>query len=710
MSRRRSFMPAVVATLAVLLVLPLLGTVAPATAEDPVVRVGFGTRAITPVGEPPAEWADYFTPHPVTGVWGEPYVDLNDDGCYSGATNDDAEPVLDGEPPEGAAPEPHVDQPWNSAGDGVYEPSPYSVRGVDIYGDPDSTGKWDGVWGNAGFGATCALGAHDDTLASAVVLDDGDTTVALVSLDVVGLFNIEVQRMRDELVARYPDMTIDELVISSTHTHEGVDTMGYWGQLFLNTDGKFPAYQAFIRSQVIDAVREAHEARVPAEAKWAEGAQPMGIRDSRPPFVVDGEVPAGQFLNAETGEVIGTIVNWSNHPEAQGSNNPYVSSDFPHYTREYLTAQTGAPAIFFTGAVGGLQTPLGVHITDPHDGTEYGSSVSWARTKAIGDLVAMSALEALAGAAVEPLPAIDAQRRVFTFDADNNVLRALSFRGVFDLPTFIGAESWGAPEDRTDGVYADSFGPQNQTEMVRVTVGDVVFLTVPGELSPEIELGGYGRVDQTFPHWNGGEGTYNACPEADTGRPHEPVLRETYPDAKHLWVLGLGQDELGYIIPGYDFHLINAPGDPIGDAGFPGVGPRLVPLGGLEYESCGEGHYEETVSISSTFAPWIACVAVELSGTQPWGHEDYPACSHDNTHTNPYGVRTDDLPGAAPIMDGFSESEARQRLADAIEASHGHSHLPADQVISPDAGDLPGADAADGESGHAHANGVTHHH
>ncbi|MEO2105747.1 MAG: hypothetical protein ABGZ36_08925, partial [Actinomycetota bacterium] len=33
--------------------------------------------------------------------------------------------------------------------------------------------------------------------------------------------------------------------------------MGYWGQLFLNTDGKFPAYQAFIRSQIIDAVREA---------------------------------------------------------------------------------------------------------------------------------------------------------------------------------------------------------------------------------------------------------------------------------------------------------------------------------------------------------------------------------------------------------------------------------------------------------------------
>lgn len=699
MSRRRSFLPIAVATLAIALVLPLLSVAAPATAEDPVVRVGFGVRTITPVGEPPAEWAQFFTPHPETGVWGEPYVDLDEDGCYSGATNEDAAPLLDGDPPTGAAPEPFVDQPWNSAGDGVQEPGPWSVRGVDIYGDPDSTGKWDGVWGNAGFGAICALGANDDTLASAMVVDDGETTVAMVSLDVVGLFNIEVQRMRRELVARYPDMDIDELVVSSTHTHEGVDTMGYWGQLFLNTDGKFPAYQAFIRSQIIDSVREAWEGRVAAEVKWASGAQPMGIRDSRPPFVVDGEVPSGQFLDADTGEVIGTIVNWSNHPEAQGSNNPYVSSDFPHWTREYLTDRTGAPAIFFTGAVGGLQTPLGVNITGP-DGTEYGSRVSWERTQAIGELVAISALEALEDAPIETLPTIDAQRRVFTFDADNNVLRALSFRGVFDLPTFVGAESWGAPEDRTDGVYADSFGPQNQTEMVRVTIGDAVFLTVPGELSPEIELGGYGRVDQTFPHWNGGEGTYDACPEADTGRPHEPVISDTYPDAEHLFVLGLGQDELGYIIPGYDFHLINAPGDPIADAGFPGVGPRLVPLGGLEYESCGEGHYEETVSVSSTFAPWVACVAVELSGIQPWGHDDYPACSHANTHTNPYGVRTDDLPGGGS-MAGFTEAEARERLIEAIEASHGHSHLPEAHVVSPD---------AVVETGDTHASGVSHDH
>ncbi len=603
---------------------------------------------ITPVGEPPAEWADYLTPHPETGVWGEPYTDLDGDGCYSGLTNQDLGPILDGEAPSGAAPEPFVDQPWNSAGD-AQQTGVFEVRGVTIVGDPDSTGKWDGVWGNAGFGAICALGMHDDTWARAMVLDQGDTTVAVVSLDVVGLFNVEIQRARAELVRRYPEMEIDELVVSSTHTHEGVDTMGYWGQLYLNTDGKFPAYQAFLRSQMIDAIHDAWASRQEATMKLAEGAPPVHIRDSRPPIVTDPIVLAAQFQDAE-GETIGTVVNWSNHPEAQGSGNPYISSDFPHATRETLERELGGTALYLSGAVGGLQTPLGVDVPG------FGSDVSWERTYRIGELVAESAIEALEDAPTVPVDGLTARRRQFTFDTDNNLLRALNVRGLFDMPTYVGARSWGAEAQREEGTEVGRVGPQNRTEMVLVELGPAMFLTVPGELSPEIELGGFGRPE---------------CPQADTGRPFEPTIAGAY-GHPYRFVLGLGQDELGYIIPGYDFHILEAPGDAAG------AGPGLVPVGGLEVETCGEGHYEETVSISSTFAPWVACVAVELSGSRdPWalGEAD-AACAPDNLTTEPYGVRTGAVPAPA-------DDEAR--LREAIRLSHGHSHLPAEQTLSPDA-------------------------
>jgi len=562
------------------------------------LEIGFGKRAITPVGEPPGAWADYFHPDPETGVWGEPYTDLDGDDCYDPGIKVDAPPELQG--PR----EPHVDDPWNSAGD-AHKNAVFEVDGVKIYGDPGSTGKWDGVWANAGFGSDCTKGMHDHTWARAVVAEVGKKTVAMVSLDVVGFFNIEVQRARRELRARYPKMKIDELIVSSTHTHEGVDTMGYWGEN-LGIDGKYPAYQAFIRSQLIDAVHSAYKAKEPALARFAYTEYTMGIRDSRPPQVIDPGLLAAQFVRRD-GSTIGTIVNWSNHPEAQGSENPLVSSDFPHGTRETLEARLGGTAIYFSGSVGGLMTPLGIDVPG------YGKEVSWARTFEIGRQVALAAESALADASAKGIFELRAERREIYMDADNNALRALNVAGVFDLPSYATAESWGMGEHR-EGVYAGTGGPQFKTEMVAVELGPALFLTVPGELFPELEIGGYGRPD---------------CPAADTGRPYEPVISEQF-DHRYQFILGLGQDELGYIVPGYDFWLKHAPAT---DSG----GDGLIPLGGLEEKDpCGEGHYEETVSGSSVMAPWVTCVAAELAGRDPWATE--PACAYENTHIHPYGI------------------------------------------------------------------------
>ncbi|HWC13649.1 MAG TPA: hypothetical protein VG929_03550 [Actinomycetota bacterium] len=562
--------------------------------------VGFGKAKITPVGEPPDKWARYFHPDPQTGVWGERYTDLDSDDCYDPGLKVNAPPSISG--PR----EPHVDDPWNSAGDGESR-GLFEVDGVTIYGDPQSTGKWDGVWANAGFGSRCTKGIHDHTWARAIVMEVGDETVAMVSLDVVGFFNIEVRRATAELAKRYPRLDIDRLVVSSTHTHEGVDTMGYWGEN-LGIDGKYPAYQAFIRSQLIDAVAEAYEEREPAFAKFAITEYTMGIRDSRPPQVIDPYLLAAQFLRPD-GSTIGTIVNWSNHPEAQASGNPLVSSDFPHGTRETLEQNLGGTAIYFSGSVGGLMTPLGVDIPG------YGTEVSWERTYGLGRLVAEKAQEALATATVEGIHDLWSARREIYMDADNTALRGLNAAGVFDIPSYTGAESWGSDShEHSDGVYSHRAGEQFRTEMIAVRFGPALFLTVPGELFPELEIGGYGRPD---------------CPQADTGRPYEPVIAQQF-DAPYQFILGLGQDELGYIVPGYDFWLTHLPKtDDNGDG--------LIPLGGLEAKDpCGEGHYEETVSASSVMAPWVTCIAAELAGRDPWASE--PACSYDNTHLNPYGV------------------------------------------------------------------------
>ena len=615
--------------------------------------VGFGTRKITPVGDPPDEWKQYFTPHPETKVWGEPYTDVDGDNCYDTPHFSDV-PEFDDPHFHGEA-EPHVDQPWNSTGN-AYDRGAFSVDGVTIYGDPQSAGKWDGVWANAGFGAKCTLGMHDDTWARAVVVEVDGKTAAMVSLDVVGFFNIEIQRARQELAARYPNMPIDELVVSSTHTHEGVDTMGYWGQA-LGIDGKFPAYNAFIRSQLIDAVHEAYEAREPALAKFGQTELTEPIRDSRPPERKDPYLLAAQFLRPSDLSTIGTIVNWSNHPEAQGSENHLVSSDFPFGTRDTLEKDLGGTSVYFSGSVGGLMTPL------REDVPGFGIDASWERTYEVGRLVAVAAEQALSAAPLQGINDLVHQRREFYMQADNTALSGLNAAGVFDIPTFVGANSWGL-DGHTDGIYVGKTGEQFKTEMVAVRFGPALFLTVPGELFPELELGGYGRPD---------------CPAADTGRPYEPVIGEQF-NSDYEFVLGLGQDELGYIVPGYDFWLRHVnDGATENDGNYEGI----LALGALEEEDpCGESHYEETVSGSSVMAAWVACVAAELAGKDPWAlsatDETYAACSHDNTHINPYGFNPEGIgtPGApgSVHLGGFEHPEGYYEGLMPGDHDHEHHH------------------------------------
>src|SRR5262245_49885454 len=78
----------------------------------------------------------------------------------------------------------------------------------------------------AGFGQNRkATKVHDPITARAVFLadPDGKTKVAMVSVDVVGLFLPTVERIRERL----PGFTY--VLVSATHNHEGPDTLGLWG-------------------------------------------------------------------------------------------------------------------------------------------------------------------------------------------------------------------------------------------------------------------------------------------------------------------------------------------------------------------------------------------------------------------------------------------------------------------------------------------------
>src|SRR5262245_20369840 len=76
----------------------------------------------------------------------------------------------------------------------------------------------------AGFGQNRkATKVHDPIMARAVVFADGDEKIAMVSVDVVGLFLQSVERVREKLPG------FKYVLVSATHNHDGPDTLGLWG-------------------------------------------------------------------------------------------------------------------------------------------------------------------------------------------------------------------------------------------------------------------------------------------------------------------------------------------------------------------------------------------------------------------------------------------------------------------------------------------------
>nr|MBX2875249.1 neutral/alkaline non-lysosomal ceramidase N-terminal domain-containing protein [Saprospiraceae bacterium] len=202
----------------------------------------------------------------------------------------------------------------------------------DTYQDVNGNGQFDPVW-IAGFhNRRPAQGIHDELWARTMILDDGEFRLAYVVLDAIGYFNDDVLSIREKVSAA---AEVDYIIVSSTHTHEGPDLLGLWGESEFKT-GVDPVYRNFVIEQAVQSVEEAAQRLRPAELTFTqdlEGAAHL-VTDSRAPHVMDPGIRILHAADIATGLTLGTLVCWSNHPETLWSKNLLLSSDFPHYVRE----------------------------------------------------------------------------------------------------------------------------------------------------------------------------------------------------------------------------------------------------------------------------------------------------------------------------------------------------------------------------------------
>jgi hypothetical protein len=410
--------------------------------------------------------------------------------------------------------------PTNSAA----HPRPLRVGFGRVRINPDLTDPRHPVY-IAGFSQDrTATSRHDDLWAIACVLDDGYSRVGIVGLDAIGFFHDDVVRVRQRL---RPEWKIDYAIVCSTHNHSTPDLMGLWGKDFLHSgvDGR---YLEQVRSACVGAFGQAVTNLQPARFSYHEIPTETKdlVTDTRKPIVFDPDIRVLHFVEAASGKTIGSLVGWADHPETPWSANRELTADFCGYLRAALeegvtvngkrvAEGVGGIHLYINGAVGGLMTTSpNVTVHDPYLNEDF-KPASHEKALALGRQLAARVLPVLQNtnrSFVETAP-LGIYARTLPLALGNNVFLLAGYLGLLDR----GYVGW----------------RQMRSEVGLVTLGDVSFACVPGEIYPEIVNGGIERAP-------GGD--------FDIEPVEVPPLRQLMP-GRVKFVFGLANDEVGYIIP-----------------------------------------------------------------------------------------------------------------------------------------------------------------
>ena len=298
--------------------------------------------------------------------------------------------------------------------------------------------------------------------ARAFVLRKGDTTVAVVALDLLGFPSVLADRVRAK-VGRIPAANI---LIGSTHTHSAPDCYAF-------PDGKGGhtgdlEYMEFVCNKTAEAVNEAIDRLQPAWIKIATGEAKGKIAyNYYAPDLYDRRMSVIQAVNPQ-GKTIATLVNYAIHPEVLGNDVGILSPDLVGPLCKEIESRVGGTALFVNSAQGGMVTADNRSLDqprDPHRGYWHDSR-SWDECLRIGHLMASEALRIVKDAPDQKDPSLFCDAISVRFPIESDAMWAVVLHSPLKYPR---------NEDRSITARINL-----------INLGDAQILTIPGEALPNI--------------------------------------------------------------------------------------------------------------------------------------------------------------------------------------------------------------------------------
>lgn len=256
-------------------------------------------------------------------------------------------------------------------------------------------------WRRAGgYSEEISTGVHDPLYTKALVLSQGEVSLAFVGNDLCSV----PRELTDQARAQAAEKTgipVANIVITATHTHGGPEYFGPLRDILherskQENNGVDPHEPIDYRAQLVDrwvqAITSAHQSRQPAQLSvvvpqqlglafnrrflmkdgstgWIPGklnpkiARPLGPTDPDLPFVL--------VRDAETGKPLGSLTVFAMHTAIYGGG-PFGAC-YPGHLETHLRRQLGAPgftSLFGEGCAGDINH-IDVSTSDPQDGETY---------------------------------------------------------------------------------------------------------------------------------------------------------------------------------------------------------------------------------------------------------------------------------------------------------------------------------------------------
>ncbi len=447
-------------------------------------------------------------------------------------------------------------------------------------------------------------GVYDDQRVNAIAINDGSGrgTAIFAAIDGIGVNNLDIREIRQAVVEKLNDNGINNdiiaISINSTHCHTVIDTQGFSMKLITNMFNNMFSWLPFVEPvRAIDKefyeimINGASDAIVEAYTNLEKGNlyyfETAGIgksdelnnyRDDEYAYLhnkrYDEEgyqhvFACFKFVPYNKNSKATVFANLGAHPTTIDRSTSLLSADFPSFMESEIN-KNGMNFIFIQGA----QSPISVRKTavetesvlkkveEEAAGDEY--ATDYRNSKALGYEFARLILEASEKA--QPVaPILNIAMKECTVHLDRGLFQIgaasqlLGFNAVFD--------------NESDSGYSII------TEVGYIEIGtDIIMLTVPGELVPQLIYGNVVGSDESYlgTDWK------------------LDCTANLFDKSKTVLVMGLCNDAIGYIIPDNDYAPFIADslwGMEIGDW-------KL----GEELFGKYHRHYEETLSTGSKTA------------------------------------------------------------------------------------------------------------